>query len=144
MSYQKLERAAELFGALKALNQEISEIHEIAMKLAEGKFSANFSMNLNCDEPEMSQVSDGYRRAAEELRSDLMDYARQYQGYQGVANTTMNSGLFPPGAKAISLGPFFSAEVTDTVGLQILGIMMGEKRVKRNRLIGEIKELNLE
>lgn len=137
MSYQKLERASGLFARLKDLDDEIREITKMAMQLADG--NSNVTLSLSVNKPQPPKIPNLYDPDGELMR-DMMDYRSMM--FQGIHITSTGSE-FPRGAKAIDLGLCYAQEVTDSAGLQILAILLDEKRGQRGKMIEEARALNL-
>ena len=134
MSYQKLEQAAGLFFKLQQLDKQIAEIEKVAMLAADGESEVNLSLSIlstvEMKNPEPDDTDEYFQGG---IPKELMEHFER-------------NGMAPPTIKYLKpqqVPKAFYNTLSDTVTLQILGMLMYEKNMLRKEIIEKIKELNL-
>ena len=133
MSYQKLQQAAELYVKLQQLDEQIAGLEKVAMLAADGE--SEVSLNLSI------------LPTAEMRNPDPEETDEYFQGRIPTAlmNHFANYGMSVPkyGQVKTKAPVSFFQSLSDVVTLQILGMLMYEKKMLRKEIVEKIKELNL-
>lgn len=135
MSYQKLERAAELYIKLQQLDEQIAGLEKIAMLAADGTSEVSLQLSIlstnGMDLPEkVDEDDDSY------FNTLIPPHIRNR--FNGAPTPTY--GKHEPQQPKQEM---FYHTLSDVVTLQILGMLMYEKKTIRKEVVERIKELNL-
>jgi hypothetical protein len=128
MDFKKLDKAAKLHERIKQLDKEIIDIERLALMVATKKTELKFSLKVNdlekTEVPKKTTCSD--------------ELVISFQGMFG--------GLYSPPTKKKDVKKYdhkFSEIVSDTLALQLLGVVIEDKKHIRELALKQIKKLGV-
>lgn len=145
MSYQKLQQASELYMKLNEVNEQIAGLEAVALQVVDG--SPEVSLNLSIlsakeVKPNSLLDEDGSLKAPEE-NDQAFNYHDFYSRMRAQYKYGLASSLAALNNEPVNKPIKFYQSLSDVVTLQILNMIMYEKRQIKKELVGRIKELNL-
>jgi hypothetical protein len=132
MNFKKLEKAQKYYQQVKRLDAEIIEIEKLAVLMAEG---GKVGFEISCE----PKVDEGKKKVLDGDGSLLVNGGGEdrYTFYlYGCDRPTVT--IEKPKKNHIK------CEVIDSVGLQLLGVLMAEKQSARKKLLTKLSKIQNE
>jgi len=140
MNIKQIEKANKILLDIKILDSEIIELEKFAMLIADGEVTIDFSLNVHDlkkkreQEEKISFDEDGSLISAlEKMRNRLSYYSPFAMGglveYQNADSKSHVKNL--------------TNILNENEGLQVLGVLLGIKQQKRQRLIESLNKIGV-
>jgi hypothetical protein len=140
LSIKTFEQAAKAVAHIKELDAEIIEIERFAISVADGETSLKLNLEAVSNKP------------AKQKKEDVLDEDGSLRSHtisgSDLRNIMISFGSFYPGApeepKAKKNTTSFKSDLPDTVGLQMLGVLLAYKIQVRDGLIRTLQAYSID
>lgn len=131
MNLKKLEKAVKILERVKHIDKEIIELDKFAVLVANGEVKTSLAMSVE-------------KKDADEVPNSVSDSLDQmHEQLTSIFSYGFHRGMTEP-SKPRRNKHSISADLTETITLNVLAVLLADKYDKRTALLNQIKSLGIE
>lgn len=146
LQIKDLDRINGIYKKVKKLDEQIIQLNQKAMMLAETPCEVKFSMSISNPQPPEDKDSDVIARGIDNVTGYGIEFIRPrlHDLIASPWGSIYGINPQPPEDKKSKNKSLVDAEVTESEALAILGILLGNKMRKRDALIKQLADMGIQ
>ena len=146
MNIKQLERSQKIYSELKSLDAEIIEIEKIALLLVDGNAEVKLNLSVKDTTPKPEKIEIDEEGDIKPVQSGGLSFSilgSSMDMFQRIYGTPGYSTLGTTSQVTKDTGDMSSYDISESLSLNILAILLNEKLDKRTKLIKSLNRIGV-